>query len=111
MDTIFDSDEQPIDIHEDELDVIGEFPITTTNKITKYELPVILSMRTTQIDRGSKVFIKNPERFTDSYSIALEEFKQNLIPFIIRRPINRGKGIYQNIKISDLTHELKYDKI
>lgn len=99
-----------VEIHDSDDNDNIEFPINTTSRITKYEFPVILSMRTTQIDRGSKVFIKNPDRFTDSYSIALEEFRQNLIPFTIKRPINREKGIYQFIKISDLSHPLKINK-
>ena len=83
--------------------------ITSILRITKYEFPVIISTRTLQIDKGSKVFIKNAENYGDSYSIAMEEFKRDLIPFIIKRPINKEKGIYEHIRISDLYHPLKYD--
>jgi DNA-directed RNA polymerase subunit K/omega len=84
--------------------------ITSVLRITKYEFPVIIGARTLQIDKGSKVFIHNAESYGDSYSIAMEEFKRDLIPFIIKRPINKDKGIYENIKISDLYHPLKYKK-
>ena len=84
--------------------------ITSVLRITKYEFPVIIGARTLQIDKGSKVFIHNAESYGDSYSIAMEEFKRDLIPFIIKRPINIDKKIYENIKISDLYHPLKYKK-
>ena len=82
--------------------------ITSVLRITKYEFPVIISTRTLQIDKGSKVFINNPDHYSDSQGIAMEEFKRDLIPFILKRPINRDKGIYENIKIMDLYHPLKY---
>ena len=83
--------------------------ITTILRITKYEFPVIIGTRTLQIDKGSKVFI-NPDKYGDSYLIAMEEFKRDLIPFIIKRPINKQQGKYEYIRISDLYHPLKYKK-
>ena len=82
--------------------------ITSVLRITKYEFPVIISTRTLQIDKGSKVFINNPDQYSNSQGIAMEEFKRDLIPFILKRPINKDKGIYENIKIMDLYHPLKY---
>jgi len=82
--------------------------ITSVLRITKYELPVIIGARTLQIDKGSKIFIHNPDMYMDSRAIAMEEFKRDLIPFILKRPINKDNGIYENIKISDLYHPLKY---
>ena len=82
--------------------------ITSVLRITKYEFPVIISTRTLQIDKGSKVFINNPDQYTNSQGIAMEEFKRDLIPFILKRPINKDKGIYENIKIIDFYHPLKY---
>ena len=82
--------------------------ITSVLRITKYEFPVIISTRTLQIDKGSKVFINNPDQYSNSQGIAMEEFKRDLIPFILKRPINKDKGIYENIKIIDLYHPLKY---
>ena len=83
--------------------------ITTILRITKYEFPVIIGTRTLQIDKGSKVFI-NPDKYGDSYLIAMEEFKRDLIPLIIKRPINKQQGKYEYIRISDLYHPLKYKK-
>tara|TARA_B100001057_G_C22089213_1_gene658821 strand:- start:129 stop:428 length:300 start_codon:yes stop_codon:yes gene_type:complete len=79
----------------------------STKYITKYEFPSIISIRTQQIDRGSKVFIEDAERFNESRLIALEEFKRNLIPFILKRPIDIHKNVYEYVKISDLKHYLK----
>lgn len=81
--------------------------ITTILRITKFEYPVIISTRTLQIDKGSKVFI-NPDKYNDSYLIAMEEFKRDLIPYIIKRPINKQQGKYEYIRILDLYHPLKY---
>lgn len=100
-----DASDYEADVENDEPD---EIDIETVVNLTKYEFPVVLSTRIMQIDRGSKVFINEPEKYGDSYEIALEEFKRNLLPFIIKRPINRDKGIYQRIKLEDLYHPLKY---
>ena len=103
--TLNDSDveEEPIENEE-----LADIDVETIPYLTKYEFPVVLSTRIMQIDRGSKVFINDPEKYGDSYGIALEEFKRDLIPFTIKRPINRHKGIYQDIKLSELSHPLKY---
>lgn len=67
--------------------------------LTKYEKTRILGERAAQIDNGSKILISNPERFTNSYQIAEEEFKLKKIPFIIKRPFNND---FEYLKISDL---------
>ena len=82
-------------------------PIKTTPYVTKYEFAAIIGWRTSEIDKGSKVFIKDAEKHTDSYNIALEEFKNNLIPFILKRPINIQEDIYEEVKLSELYHPLK----
>ena len=60
------------------------------SKLTKYEMVRILGERTKQLTMGAKPLIKN---FKDlSYeSIAQEEFKLNMIPYKIRRPLPNGK--------------------
>jgi len=70
--------------------------------LNKYELTRVLSERTTQLDNAAIPFISNPERFTDPYSIALEELKQGKIPFIIRRP-NPSVG-YEYWKLKDMVY-------
>lgn len=57
----------------------------TNPKITKYEKTRVLSERATQIINGSSVFISNPETYENPYLIALEEYNQKKIPFIIKR--------------------------
>lgn len=71
----------------------------TSPNLTKYERTRVLSERAQQISDGSKPLIKNPERYTDSYSIALEELMKGKIPFIIRRPYANG---YEYWKLDDL---------
>ena len=48
----------------------------SNQSLTKYEKTRVLSERASQINSGSIVFVSNPERFTNSYQIAIEEFCQ-----------------------------------
>mgnify|MGYP001472292804 CR=1 FL=1 len=67
--------------------------------LTKYEKSRILSERSSQINNGSIIFISNPERFNNSYQIALEEFKLKKLPFIIKRPYG---NTFEYWKLNDL---------
>ena len=71
--------------------------------LNKYERTKVLSERTHQIENGSSPYISNIERFTTSYSIALEEFNQKKIPFIIRRPLPHSEG-YEYWKLKDMIY-------
>ncbi len=71
--------------------------------LTKYEKTKILSERTQQIENGSIIYIPLTDKLTDSYSIALEEFKQKKIPFVICRPLPNSKE-YEYWKLSDLLY-------
>ena len=71
----------------------------TNSKLTKYERTRVLSERANQIDSGSLLFISNPQRYTNSYQIALEELNQGLIPFIIKRQYGNE---YEYWKLNDL---------
>jgi len=75
----------------------------TTPNLSKYERTRVLSERTQQIENGSIIYISNAERFSDAYSIALEEFKQKRIPFIIRRPLPNLES-FEYWKLSDMTY-------
>jgi DNA-directed RNA polymerase subunit K/omega len=68
--------------------------------VTKYEKARILGERANQIENGSPIFIKILPDVIDSYLIALEEYKQKKIPFIIQRPLPHGECEYW--KLSDL---------
>ncbi len=62
----------------------------SSNRLTKYEMVRILGERTKQLTMGGKPLIKNYQ--TLSYDkIAEEEFKRNMIPFKIKRPLPNGK--------------------
>lgn len=62
----------------------------STNRLTKYEMVRILGERTKQLTMGAKPMIKNYQSL--SYEkIAEEEFKRNMIPFKIKRPLPNGK--------------------
>ena len=71
----------------------------TSPNLTKYERTRVLSDRAQQISDGSKPLIKNPERFTTAYVIALEELKNEKIPYIIKRPYSNG---FEYWKLEDL---------
>lgn len=62
----------------------------SSNRLTKYEMVRILGERIKQLTMGAKPLIKNYQ--TLSYDkIAEEEFKRNMVPFKIKRPLPNGK--------------------
>tara|TARA_Y100001958_G_scaffold159954_1_gene164627 strand:- start:3962 stop:4441 length:480 start_codon:yes stop_codon:yes gene_type:complete len=69
----------------------------TSNILTKYEKTKILSERSEQLSSGAISLISN--KSTNTLEIAEEEFKQNKIPFIIKRLINNN---YEYWKLEDL---------
>ena len=69
--------------------------------LTKYEKTKVLAERTQQIENGSVIYIPLTSKLEDAYSIALEEFKQKKIPFIICRPLPNSKG-FEYWKLNDL---------
>jgi DNA-directed RNA polymerase I, II, and III subunit RPABC2 len=72
--------------------------------MTRYEFNVIISTRTGQISLGAIPFaeIKDDIKTNmDLRKIALEELKQNKIPYIIRRPLPNNK--FEFIRVKDLS--------
>ena len=67
--------------------------------ITKYEKTKIIGQRAKQINSGAIIFVKIPDSDIplDGYNIALLEFEQKCIPFIIKRPLPNGGCEYWNI--------------
>ena len=57
----------------------------TTPILTKYEKCRVLSERANQINCGGQVYI-SIEGFSNAYDIAVKEFNEKRIPFIIKRP-------------------------
>ena len=66
--------------------------------VTNYEKARVLGERARQIENGSKPFIKLEESVIDSYLIALKEFEEKKIPFIIQRPLPNGVSEYRKLK-------------
>lgn len=66
--------------------------------ITKYEKARILGDRARQINAGSKPFVKVEPFIIDGYIIALKEFEEKKIPFIIKRPLPNGGTEYWRLK-------------
>ena len=71
----------------------------TNPKITKYEKTRVISERASQINMGSQIFINNPEKYQNSFQIAIEEYNQKKIPFIIKRKYGNS---YEYWKLIDL---------
>ena len=104
------------DVNDDEVYYNIEIPTTTdvkylsdkerisVNRLTKYEMVRILGERTKQITMGAKPLIKNSKNLTNE-QIVNEEFKNNMIPFKIKRPLPNGKFEIWNLD------ELKKDHI
>ena len=68
--------------------------------ITKYEKARILGDRARQINSNSdsKPFVKIEPFIIDGYTIALKEFEEKKIPFIIKRPLPNGGTEYWKLK-------------
>ena len=58
----------------------------TSPVLTKYEKCRVLSERANQINCGAQTYISNTEDYTNAYDIAVKEFNEKRIPFIIKRP-------------------------
>ena len=68
--------------------------------ISRYEKARILGERAKQINSGGKPFVEVDQTVIDGYLIALKEFEEKKIPFIIKRPLPNGGVEYW--KFADL---------
>ena len=66
--------------------------------ITKYERARILGERAKQLNMGAKPLIEIGPDVIDGYLIALREFDEKKIPFIIKRPMPNGGCDYWKFK-------------
>jgi DNA-directed RNA polymerase I, II, and III subunit RPABC2 len=66
--------------------------------ITRYEKARILGERAKQINAGAKPFVDVPMNMIDGYLIALKEFEEKKIPFILKRPLPGGGIEYWKFK-------------
>lgn len=58
--------------------------------VTRYEKARILGERAKQINAGAKPFVEIADNIIDGYLIALKEFDEKKIPFIVKRPLPGG---------------------
>ena len=68
--------------------------------VTRYEKARVIGERAKQINSGAPPFIEIEQNMIDGYLIALKEFENKKIPFIIRRPLPNGASEYW--RLSDL---------
>jgi len=66
--------------------------------LTKYEKARIIGERANQINEGSPIFVKVEKDVIDGYLIALKEFEERKIPFIIQRPLPNGNCEYWRLQ-------------
>ena len=66
--------------------------------ITKYERARILGERAKQLNMGAKPLIEISPDVIDGYLIALQEYNEKKIPFIIKRPLPNGGCEYWKFK-------------
>lgn len=86
---------------EDEIEITlnEDKTLKTNKKVTKYERLSILINRIEQINGGAEPLISNIDSFTSVEDIVYEEYRQNKIPFIIKRTLNNNTEL---IKFKDL---------
>ena len=72
--------------------------------ITKYERARIIGARAEELDAGCEAYIPLDETIINGKTIALMEFEQKKIPFIIARPLPNGSTEYWHV--SDLENVL-----
>ncbi len=68
--------------------------------ITRYEYARVIGERAMQINGGAKPLVEVGEHIVDGYIIAVKEFEQKKIPFILKRPLPNGGCEYW--RVSDL---------
>jgi len=71
---------------------------TTLPFVTKYERARILGERTKQLNAGAKALVEVEPDVIDGYLIALKEFEEKKIPFIVKRPMPNGGCEYWKLK-------------
>ena len=66
--------------------------------VTRYEKARAIGERAKQINSGAKPFVEIDQSMIDGYLIALKEFEEKKIPFIIRRPLPNGTSEYWRLE-------------
>jgi DNA-directed RNA polymerase I, II, and III subunit RPABC2 len=89
-----------VTVRRDAAGVIADPLHRTVPFVTKYERARVLGERAKQLDEGADPFVEVPPNVIDSYMIALREFAEKKIPFIVKRPLPGGDVEYW--KLEDL---------
>lgn len=71
---------------------------TTLPFLTKYEKADVLGKRAAQINEGAPLFTEVEPSIIDGSIIALKEFEEKKIPFIIQRPLPNGAMEYWRLQ-------------
>jgi len=71
---------------------------TTLPFLTKYEKADILGKRAAQINEGAPLFTEVDPSIIDGSLIALKEFEEKKIPFIVQRPLPNGAMEYWRLQ-------------
>ena len=76
----------------------------TTPFLTKNEKTNVIGIRASQICvPGCKIYV-DVAGLTNPIDIALKEFEENKIPFLISRPLSRKNGDFEKRQLNDLIH-------
>ena len=70
--------------------------------ITKYERARIIGERAKQLNMGAKALVEVGPEVIDGYLIALKEYQEKKIPFILKRPSPNGGCEYWKVKDLEL---------
>tara|TARA_B110000967_G_C18818005_1_gene527158 strand:+ start:314 stop:997 length:684 start_codon:yes stop_codon:yes gene_type:complete len=66
--------------------------------LTKYERARVLGERAKQLNQGAKPLVEMGPEIVDGYLMALKEFEEKKIPFIVKRPMPNGGCEYWKFK-------------
>ena len=72
--------------------------------VTKYEFTKVIGLRAKQLNNGADPFIDIEPDIIDGYTIALKEYEQKKIPFIIARPMPNGSKEYWKLSDLEIVH-------
>lgn len=78
---------------------------TTLPFLTKYEKARIIGARAEQIDAGGQIYVQVDESIVNGRTIALMEFEQKKIPFILSRPLPNGSTEYWHLEDLEIINE------
>ena len=72
--------------------------------VTKYEYTKVIGLRTKQLNNGADPFITVGPDIIDGYTIALKEYEEKKLPFIICRPMPNGTKEYWKLSDLEIVH-------